>query len=94
LHNVASGASRANTNVVDLFERHDLTFETRLARLREMFFSDNPGVALKAIEMITDMDATSKSKRMGSTWEDFVAKARAKSAAAPKSVGSASRKRA
>jgi hypothetical protein len=76
LHERARGATRANTSIGDMFERHDLTVEVRLARLREMLFSTDPRVAIRAIEQLNEMDATSKSKRIGTTWETFARKAR------------------
>jgi len=76
LHSIARGSSRSNTNAADIIERHDLTLEVRLAKIRELLFSPNPGVALKAIELANEMDATSKTKRFGTTWEDFIRKAR------------------
>jgi hypothetical protein len=76
LHDRARGASRVNTNMTDMMERHDLTTETRLAKLREHMFSPIPAVSLKAIDAITELDSTAKSKRIGTTWETFVARVR------------------
>lgn len=77
LHEKARSSSRANTSISDMFERHDLTPEIRFAKLREMMFSPQPAVALKAIDMLNDQDATAKAKRIGSTWESFVSRVRA-----------------
>ena len=77
LHERARGASRANNSMSDMIERHDLTTEIRLAKLREMLFSDAPAVSLKAMDMIGEMDATAKSKRIGTSWESFVVRVRA-----------------
>jgi hypothetical protein len=77
LHDRARGASRVNTNMVDMMERHDLTIEPRLAKLREHMFSPIPAVSLKAIDAITELDATAKSRRIGTSWETFVARVRA-----------------
>jgi len=90
LHERARSSSRANTSVSDMFERHDLTSEVRLAKLREMLFSPTPAVALKAIDMLGDLDATSKAKRMGTTWESFVQRVRA--GAGPKAQAAAGRR--
>lgn len=82
LHEQARGASRANTSISDMIERHDLSAEVRLARTREMVFGDDPRVALRAIEVLNDMDATAKSRRIGNTWETFVRKVRERAAIA------------
>ena len=76
LHDRARGASRVNSNMVDMMERHDLTIEVRLAKLREHQFSPVPAVSLKAIEAISELDASAKSRRTGTTWEAFVSRVR------------------
>jgi hypothetical protein len=81
LHDHICGASKAHTDLSDLFERFDLGTPVLLARLREMLFSPKEAVALKAIEMATEMNATSKAKRIGTTWEQLVAGVRAKAKA-------------
>jgi hypothetical protein len=77
LHQQARGASRSNLSIGDMLERHDLTTEVRLAKLREAVFHPDPRVSLKAVEMVGELDATSKSKRIGTTWESFVQRVRA-----------------
>jgi hypothetical protein len=77
LHERARGASRANNSMSDMIERHDLTTEVRLAKVREMLFHDNPAVAMKAIDLINEMDATAKSKRIGQSWESFLVRVKA-----------------
>lgn len=64
--------SRSGVSLQELLEKHDLTSELRIATLREMLFSTNPAVKLKAIEMIDQMDVTAKSRRIGTTWDDIV----------------------
>lgn len=81
LHEHIRGASKTHTDLSDLFERFDLGTPVLLARLREMLFSPKEAVALKAIEMATDMNATSKAKRIGTTWEQLVSGVRAKAKA-------------
>jgi hypothetical protein len=77
LHERARGASRATTSIGEMFERHDVTSEVRIAKLREMMFSPQPAAALKAIDVLNDLDATQKAKRIGTTWETFVTRVRA-----------------
>lgn len=80
LHEKIRGAVRTNMNVGDMIERHDVSIEVRIARTREMVFSADDRTAIRAIEMLNDMDATAKSKRIGNTWETFVRRAREKAA--------------
>jgi len=77
LHERARGASRMSTSISDMLERHDMTTETRIVALRPLLFSDAPAVVLKTVDMLNEMDATAKSKRIGTTWEVLVARVRA-----------------
>jgi hypothetical protein len=91
LHNKARASSRINANATDMMERHDLTSEVRMAKLREHMFSPIPAVSLKAIDAISELDATAKAKRIGTSWETFVARVRA--GAGPKARALASSKK-
>ncbi len=63
-----------------IVERYDVTQHVQIAMLRQHLFAPDPKVSLKAIEMLREMDATSKSKRIGSSFEKFMFTARAKAA--------------
>lgn len=82
LHERCRGASRANTSVGDMIERHDVTVETRVALLRRMAFGADERLAIRAIETLNEMDATAKSRRIGTTWESLVKKVRDRAALA------------
>ncbi len=81
LHDHIVGATKTHTDVSGMVERYDLGMNVRLAKLREMMFSPKEAVALKAIEMATEFDATTKAKRIGTTWEQLVTGVRAKAKA-------------
>lgn len=81
LHEQARGATRANTSVGDMIERHDLSIEMRVARMRQIVYGVNDAAALKAIDVLNEMDASSKTKRIGTTWEALVKRVRDKAAA-------------
>lgn len=72
LHEDVRKHSRSGISLQEMLERHDLTRESRLAVLREALFSRNPGVALKAVEMLDEVDMTAKAARIGSTWDEIV----------------------
>ena len=80
LHERIVGAAKANQVDADLFERYDVTQHVQIAMLRQHLFAPDAKVSLKAIEMLREMDATSKSKRIGSSFEKFMFTARAKAA--------------
>jgi hypothetical protein len=79
LHDRARKAQRAATTITEVFERHDVGIEVRVAAMREALFDAKPEMRMAAVRLLNDMDVTSKQKRMGTTWEEFVARARAKS---------------
>ncbi|MGB8520795.1 MAG: hypothetical protein WCD38_11600 [Candidatus Tumulicola sp.] len=80
LHDKIVGTSKANAADADLLERYDMTTHVRLALLRDMAFSPKEAVKLKALEMITEMDASSKVKHRGTSFEKFMEIARGKAA--------------
>jgi hypothetical protein len=82
LHDKIVGAAKANAADADLLERYDMTAQVRLALLRDMAFSPKEAVKLKALEMITEMDASSKVKHRGTSFEKFMEIARGKAAVA------------
>jgi len=82
LHDKIVGTSKANAADADMLERYDMTAQVRLALLRDLAFSSKEAVKLKALEMITEMDASSKVKHRGTSFEKFMEIARGKAAVA------------
>ena len=57
----------------ELFSMNQMSKEHRMLRLRDFMYSPLPAVALKAMDMLNELDGATKSS--GDTWEEWAAMA-------------------
>lgn len=65
-----------NMSQKELFEMNGISKAHRTMVLKDMMYSDIPAARLKAVDMLNDMDGSSKSS--GDTWEEWAAMAMGK----------------
>jgi hypothetical protein len=70
LHNEIMRAMQGMTTR-DLLAQNGMSKEHRLMRMKQFMYSENPVAAIKAMDMIGELDGATKSS--GDTWEDWIA---------------------